>query len=56
VQVMQANLGPAIPVPEAIAQRATYDGLQYDARFGAGQDVFDAMRRLVDKSNPGYDA
>jgi ribulose-5-phosphate 4-epimerase/fuculose-1-phosphate aldolase len=54
VQVMQSSLGPAIPVPEAVAQRATADGLQYDARFGAGQDVFGAMQRLLDKSNPGY--
>jgi ribulose-5-phosphate 4-epimerase/fuculose-1-phosphate aldolase len=54
VQVMQSSLGPAIPVPESVAQRATADGLQYDARFGAGQDVFGAMQRLLDKSNPGY--
>jgi ribulose-5-phosphate 4-epimerase/fuculose-1-phosphate aldolase len=54
VQVMQANLGPAIPVPAAIAERATYDGLQYDARFGAGSDVFGAMQRLVDKIDDRY--
>jgi ribulose-5-phosphate 4-epimerase/fuculose-1-phosphate aldolase len=54
VQVMQAHLGPAIPVPAAIAERATYDGLQYDARFGAGRDVFEAMQRLVDKIDGSY--
>ncbi len=54
VQCMQANLGPAIAVPPAVAQRTTRDGLQYDERFGAGQNVFDAMVRLLDAHNPGY--
>jgi ribulose-5-phosphate 4-epimerase/fuculose-1-phosphate aldolase len=54
VQCMQASLGPAIPVPDAVAKRASQDTLQFDARFGAGQDVFDAMKRLLDKQNPGY--
>jgi ribulose-5-phosphate 4-epimerase/fuculose-1-phosphate aldolase len=54
IQCMQAALGPAIPVTEAVAKRASQDTLQFDARFGAGQDVFDAMRRLLDKSNPGH--
>jgi ribulose-5-phosphate 4-epimerase/fuculose-1-phosphate aldolase len=54
VQVMQASLGPAIPVPEPVALRASADGLQYDARFGAGSDVFDAMQRLVDRQDSSY--
>jgi ribulose-5-phosphate 4-epimerase/fuculose-1-phosphate aldolase len=54
VQCMQASLGPAIVVPADVAARTTQDGLQFDARFGAGQDVLDAMRRLVDQSHPGY--
>ena len=55
VQCMQASLGAAIAVPAEIAHRTTHDGLQYDARFGAGQNVLDAMIRLLDKHNPGYD-
>ncbi len=54
IQCMQANLGAAIAVPEAVAERTTRDGLQFDLRFGAGQDVFDALKRRVDKFNPGY--
>ena len=56
IQCMQASLGPAIAVPDTVAARASKDGLQYDARFGAGRDVFEAMRRLVDKAQPGYAA
>ena len=55
IQCMQAALGPSITVSDAIAKRTTQDGLQFDARFGAGQDVFDAMRRMVDKESPSYD-
>ena len=54
IQVTQAALGPAIAVPEAIAIKTTQDGLQYDVKFGAGQDVFDAMTRLVDKIDISY--
>ena len=45
IQVAQAALGPAIPVSEAVARKTTGDALQWDARFGAGQDVFDALVR-----------
>jgi len=33
---------------------STRDSLQFDAKFGAGRDVFDAMRRLVDKADDSY--
>ncbi|WP_332824743.1 class II aldolase/adducin family protein [Ramlibacter sp.] len=49
VQVTQAALGRAIPVPEAVARKTTHDSFQFDQRFGAGQDVFDAMTRLMEK-------
>ena len=54
VQVAQAALGPAIPVSEAVAIRTTDDSFQFDAQFGAGQDVFDAMTRLVDRIDDSY--
>jgi ribulose-5-phosphate 4-epimerase/fuculose-1-phosphate aldolase len=54
VQVAQAALGPAIAVTEAIAQKTTQDALQFDARFGGGQDVFDALVRQVDKVDTSY--
>ena len=49
VQVAQAALGRAIPIPEAVAQKTTHDSFQFDQRFGAGQDVFDAMTRLMEQ-------
>jgi ribulose-5-phosphate 4-epimerase/fuculose-1-phosphate aldolase len=57
VQVTQAALGRAIAIPEAVAVKTTYDSFQFDQRFGAGRDVFDAMTRLVEqKSGDGYKA
>ncbi|HZY17342.1 MAG TPA: class II aldolase/adducin family protein [Ramlibacter sp.] len=54
VQVAQAVLGPAIPVPEHVAERTVADSFQFDQRFGAGQDVFDALVRRVDRLDPSY--
>ena len=54
IQVTQAALGPAIAVPENVAIRTTQDSFQYDARFGAGQDVFGAMVRLADRIDDSY--
>jgi ribulose-5-phosphate 4-epimerase/fuculose-1-phosphate aldolase len=49
IQVAQAALGRAIAIPEAVARRTTDDSFQFDQQFGAGQDVFDAMTRLVEQ-------
>ena len=54
VQVAQAALGPAIPVSEAVAIKTSHDSFQWDQRFGAGQDVFDALTRQVDRIDPSY--
>ena len=52
--VAQAALGPAIPVPEAVAQQTVADSFQWDQRFGAGQDVFDALVRQVNRIDDSY--
>jgi ribulose-5-phosphate 4-epimerase/fuculose-1-phosphate aldolase len=49
IQVAQAALGRAIAVPEAVARKTTHDSFQFDQQFGAGQDVFDALTRLLEK-------
>ncbi len=47
VQVAGAALGPCIEVSAAVAEKCARDTLQFNPQFGAGQDVFDAMRRLA---------
>jgi ribulose-5-phosphate 4-epimerase/fuculose-1-phosphate aldolase len=54
IQVAQAALGPAIAVAEPVAQRTTHDSFQFDQQFGAGQDVFDALVRRIDRIDPSY--
>lgn len=54
IQVAQAAMGPAIMVPEPVARKTTHDSFQFDAQFGAGQDVFDALVRQVDKIDISY--
>ena len=54
IQMAQAAMGPAIAVPETVAQKTTHDAFQFDARFGAGQDVFDALVRQVNRIDISY--
>jgi ribulose-5-phosphate 4-epimerase/fuculose-1-phosphate aldolase len=54
IQLAQAALGPALTVPEAVAARTTHDSFQFDQQFGAGQDVFDALTRRLDRLDPSY--
>jgi ribulose-5-phosphate 4-epimerase/fuculose-1-phosphate aldolase len=54
IQLATLSMGPAIAVPERIAAAATRDALQYDPRHGAGQDVFDALTRQVDRIDRSY--
>jgi ribulose-5-phosphate 4-epimerase/fuculose-1-phosphate aldolase len=54
IQIAQAAMGPAIMVPEPVARKTTHDSFQFDAQFGAGQDVFDALVRQVDKMDISY--
>jgi len=54
VQVAQAALGRAIPVPAAVAESTVADSFQWDQKYGAGQDVFDALVRRVDRIDPSY--
>jgi ribulose-5-phosphate 4-epimerase/fuculose-1-phosphate aldolase len=54
IQVAQAALGRAITVSPAVAAKTTYESFQFDAQFGAGQDVLDALIRRVDKIDPSY--
>ncbi|MES2685429.1 MAG: class II aldolase/adducin family protein [Pseudomonadota bacterium] len=54
IQLAQAAMGPAIAVSEAVASKTTHDSFQFDAQFGAGQDVFDALVRQVDRIDDSY--
>ncbi len=54
VQVMQAALGPALPISNAMAERTTRQSAEFDNQFGAGQDVLDALIRQLDRTDASY--
>ena len=54
IQLATFSMGPAIPVPAAVAQKCTRDALQFNPQLGAGRDVFDALVRQVDRLDTGY--
>ncbi len=54
IQLATQTMGAPRLIPEDIQRKCTADSLQFNARFGAGQDVFDALQRLVDAVDPSY--
>ena len=56
IQLATQSMGTPIPVPEAIAAKCTRDALQFNPNHGAGQDVFEALVRQMDKQDTGWRA
>jgi len=54
VQLATQSMGEALAIPTLVLEKCVADSLQFDPRFGAGQDAFDALQRLVDRVDPGY--
>lgn len=54
IQLASSSMGPVIEIPEEIQKNCTRDSLQFNAQFGAGQDVFDALTRVIDRVDPSY--
>ena len=56
VQLACGPMGKLRTIPEPVLAGCVRDSLIFDKRFGAGQDAFDAMQRLVDRRDPSYRA
>ena len=54
IQVASMAMGAVVPIPVDIQKRCTRDALQFDPRFGAGEDVFAALVRRIDRIDPSY--
>jgi ribulose-5-phosphate 4-epimerase/fuculose-1-phosphate aldolase len=54
VQLATLSMGRPRMIPEAIQRKCTADSLQFSAKFGAGQDVFDALTRRIERIDPSY--
>lgn len=56
VQFASTAMGEAIEIAPPVLDKCVRDSLNFDPKFGAGQDAFDALQRLVDRIDPGYRA
>ncbi len=56
VQVASQALGPLRPIPVPVLEKCVRDSLNFNPNFGAGEDSFAAMQRLIDRIDPGYRA
>jgi ribulose-5-phosphate 4-epimerase/fuculose-1-phosphate aldolase len=54
LQVAALAMGPVIVPDESIQAKCARDSLQLDPNYGGGQDVVDALTRLVDRVDPTY--
>lgn len=56
VQVASQGMGPLRPIAVPVLEKCVRDSLNFNPKYGAGEDSFAAMQRLVDRRNPGYAA
>jgi ribulose-5-phosphate 4-epimerase/fuculose-1-phosphate aldolase len=54
IQVASLAMGPVLAISEEIQKRCARDALQFDPRFGAGEDVFAALTRRIDRADDSY--
>ena len=54
IQFATQSMGKPRLIGEDIQRKCTADSLQFSARFGAGQDVFDALVRKLDRIDTSY--
>jgi ribulose-5-phosphate 4-epimerase/fuculose-1-phosphate aldolase len=54
IQLASMAMGPVIEIAEDIQRKSTRDSLQFNMGFGAGQDVFDALTRMIDRTDVSY--
>jgi len=56
VQLASQSMGRLRPIPVPVMEACVRDALNFDPRFGAGEDGFAALQRLVDAKDPAYRA
>jgi len=54
VQVSSMAMGPVIEIPASVLEKCVADSLNFDPKYGAGEDAFAALFRLVEKQDPSF--
>lgn len=54
VQVAALPMGRQRAIPEAVLEKCSRESLNFDPKYGAGEDAFAAMVRLIDRIDTSY--
>jgi ribulose-5-phosphate 4-epimerase/fuculose-1-phosphate aldolase len=54
VQLASLSMGPVREIPIPVREACVRDSLNFNPKFGAGEDSFAALQRLVDRQDPSY--
>ena len=54
VQLASMSMGAVRHIATPVLEACVRDSLQFDPRYGAGQNAFDALQRLLDAADPSY--
>lgn len=54
VQLASKSLGPLRSIPVPVLEACVRDALNFDPKYGAGEDGFAALQRLIDVKDPSY--
>ena len=54
IQLASSGMGALIPIPAAVLEKCVADALNFNPKYGAGQDSFDALQRIVDRRDASY--
>ncbi|MEZ5450670.1 MAG: hypothetical protein R3E89_17435 [Thiolinea sp.] len=51
---LRKSMGPVIQIPEAVLEKCVADSLNFNPKFGAGEDAFHAYIRLIERIDSSY--
>jgi len=54
VQIATRSIGEPLSIAQPVLEACVRDSMNFDPKYGAGQDAFDALQRLVDRIDPSY--
>ena len=54
VQLASQSMGKTRAIPVSVLEGCVRDSLNFNPKFGGGQDAFDALQRIVDRIDPSY--
>ena len=54
IQMATHSMGRARLIPGAVLEKCVADSLNFDPKYGAGEDAFAALTRIIDRIDPTY--